>query len=73
MGTQRGHSGCASTGTDTRVIGTVTVKVKHVIDRGRGAQSTRHLALVLVSEGNPTQVLGSSWPSAQLVHSVSLF
>ena len=30
------HRGCASAGTDARVNGTVAVKVKHVIDRGRG-------------------------------------
>ena len=34
-----------------RVDGTVKARVRHVIDRGGGAQSTRHLDPVLVSEG----------------------
>ena len=46
-----GHKGCTSAGTDARVGGTVRARVRHVIDRGRGTQSARHLALVLVSEG----------------------
>jgi hypothetical protein len=36
MQAQRVHRGCASAGTDACVNGTVVVKVKHVIDRGRG-------------------------------------
>ena len=50
------HRGRASAGTDARINGTVVVRVKHVIDRGRGsAQSARHLVPVLVLEGSPTQ------------------
>ena len=30
-----GHKGCISTGTDARVGGTMKVRVRHVIDRGR--------------------------------------
>ena len=52
---QRGHKRCISTGTDARIGGTVKVRVKHVIDRGRRVQSARHLVPVLVSEGSPTQ------------------
>ena len=52
---QRGHSRCTSAGTDAHVYGTVRVRVRHVIDRGRRVQSARHLAPVLVLEGNPTQ------------------
>ena len=51
---RRGHSRCTSAGTDAHVYGTVRVRVRHVIDRGRGEQSMRHLATVLISEGNPT-------------------
>ena len=51
MRAQRGHKGCTSAGTDARVGSTVEARVRHVIDRGGGgAQSTRHLVLVLVSE-----------------------
>ena len=31
-----GHKGCASTGTDAHVDGTVKVRERHVIDRGAG-------------------------------------
>ena len=51
MWAQRGHSRCASTGTDACVNGTVEVRMRHVIERGVGPQSTRHLVPVLVSEG----------------------
>ena len=51
MRAQRGHKGCTSAGTDARVGSTVRVRVRHVIDRGGGAQSARHLVLALVSEG----------------------
>ena len=51
MWAQRVHKGCASAGIDTRVKGTVEVRVRHVIDRGGGAQSASHLVPVLVSEG----------------------
>ena len=34
---QRGHNGCASTGTDAHIDGTVKVRVRHVIDRGERA------------------------------------
>ena len=50
MRAQRGHKGCTSAGTDACVGGTVRVRVRHVIDRGGGAQSARHLVLALVSE-----------------------
>ena len=46
-----GHNRCTSAGTDARVGGTVRMRVRHVIDRGRGAPSARHLVLALVSEG----------------------
>ena len=49
MGT-KGHKGCTSAGTDACVDGTVRARVRHVIDRGGGAQSARHLVPVLVSE-----------------------
>ena len=42
-------------GTDARVGSTVGARVRHVIDRGEGAQSARHLVLALVSEGKSTQ------------------
>ena len=32
-----GHKGCASTGTDAHIDGTVKVRVRHVIDRGERA------------------------------------
>ena len=51
MWAQRGHKGCTSAGTDARVGSTVRVRVRHVIDKGGGAQSARHLVLALVSEG----------------------
>ena len=51
MWTWRVHKGCASAGTDAHISGTVEVRKGHVIDRGVGAQSTRHLVPVLVSEG----------------------
>ena len=35
------HKGCTSVGTDARICSTVRARVKHVIDRGGGAQSTR--------------------------------
>ena len=35
MQVPRVHRGHVSTGTDARITGTVTVRVKHVIDRGR--------------------------------------
>ena len=44
------HKGGTSIGVDARVGSTVKARVKHVIDRGEGAQSARHLVLVLVSE-----------------------
>ena len=50
-GAQRVHKGCTSAGTDAHVGSTVKARVRHVIDRGEGAQSTRHLVLALVSEG----------------------
>ena len=34
MWAQRGHKGCASTGTDAHINGTVGARVKHVITRG---------------------------------------
>ena len=37
------------------VDGTVRTRVRHVIDRGGGAQSARHLDPVLVSEVSPTK------------------
>ena len=46
-----GHKGCTSASTDARVGGTVRVRIGHVIDRGGGVQSARHLVLALVSEG----------------------
>ena len=46
-----GHKGCTSAGTDVRVGSTVKARVRHVIDRGRGAQSARHLVSALVLEG----------------------
>ena len=55
MQAQRGHRGCTSTGTDARVGSAVGARVRHVIDRGEGAQSARHLILALVSEGKYTQ------------------
>jgi hypothetical protein len=36
MWAQRVHRGHASAGTDARIDGIVAVRVKHVIDRGRG-------------------------------------
>ena len=51
MWTRRGHKECTSTGTDARIDGMVKVRVRHIIDRGgggEGAQSARHLVLVLV-------------------------
>ena len=48
---QRVHKGCASTDTDACVNGTVGVRKRHVIDRGVGVQSARHLVPVLVLEG----------------------
>ena len=45
-----GHKGCTSVGTDARVGSTVEARVRHVIDRGRSAQSARHLVSALVSE-----------------------
>ena len=51
MWAQRVHKGCTSAGTGTHVDGTVKARVRHVVDRGGGAQSTSHLVLVLVSEG----------------------
>ena len=36
MWAQRVHKGCALVGTDARISGTVKVRVRHVIDRGRG-------------------------------------
>ena len=54
MWTQRGHSGCASTGTNACIDGIVGVRIRHVIDRER-AQSAWHLAPVLVSEDSSTQ------------------
>ena len=51
MQAQEGHKGCTSAGADARVNGTVGARVRHVIDRRGGAQSARHLVLVLVSEG----------------------
>ena len=41
-----GHKGCTSAGTNAHVDSTVKARVGHVIDRGRGAQSARHLVLV---------------------------
>ena len=40
-GAQRVHKGGTSAGVDACVGSTVKVRVKHVIDRGGGAQSTR--------------------------------
>ena len=51
MWAQRGHGGCISADTGARIGGTVGARVRHVIDRGEGAQSARHLVLALVSEG----------------------
>ena len=48
---QRVHKGCASAGTDARISGTVEMRKRHVIDRGVGVQSARHLVPVLISEG----------------------
>ena len=45
-----GHKGCASAGTDARISSSAKVGIGCVIDRGRSAQSARHLVLVLVSE-----------------------
>ena len=45
------HKGYASAGTDARTSGIVEVRKRHVIDRGVGVESTRHLVSVLVSEG----------------------
>ena len=50
MRAQRGYKGCTSAGTDACVGGTVKGRVGHVIDRGGGAQSARHLVLALISE-----------------------
>ena len=50
-GAQRVHKGGTSAGVDARVGSTVKARVKHVIDRGEGTQSARHLVLALVSEG----------------------
>ena len=44
------HKGCTSAGTDARVDGTERAMIRHVIDRGGGAQSARHLVPVLVSK-----------------------
>ena len=38
-----GHRGCTSAGTDARVGSIVRARVRHVIDRGEGVQSARHL------------------------------
>ena len=46
---QRVHKGCALAGTDACVTGTVGVRKRHVIDKGVGAESTRHLVPVLVN------------------------
>ena len=51
MRAQGVHKWCASAGTDACINGTVEVRVRHVIDRGEGLQSARHLIPVLVSEG----------------------
>ena len=45
-------------GTDARIGSTVGVRMRHVIDRGEGAQSTRHRVLALVSEGKSYQERG---------------
>ena len=50
-GRRCGHKRCTSAGTDARIGSTVKARVGHVIDRGGGAQSARHLDPVLVSEG----------------------
>ena len=55
MRAQGGHRGCTSAGTDARVSSTVGARMRHVIDRGEGAQFARHLILALVSEGKSTQ------------------
>ena len=44
------HKGGASAGTDARVGSTAQATVRRVIDRGEGAQSTRHLVLAVVLE-----------------------
>ena len=36
-GAQRVHKGCTSAGTDAHVGSTVKARVRHVIDRGKGA------------------------------------
>ena len=36
------HRGCTSTGTDAHVGRTIRARVRHVIDKGEGAQSARH-------------------------------
>ena len=51
MWAQGGHRGCTSAGTDARIGSSVGARMRHVIDRGEGAQSIRHLVLALVSEG----------------------
>ena len=51
---RNGHKGGtegAPTGVDVHVGSTVKARVKHVIDRGEGAQSARHLVLALVLKG----------------------
>ena len=43
MWAQRGHIGCASTGTDAHVEGTVEVREEHVIDsRGGEGEHSPH-------------------------------
>ena len=41
MRAQRGHRGCTSAGTDACIGSMVGAWVRHVIDRGEGAQSAR--------------------------------
>ena len=43
MRAQKGHKGCSSAGTDACVGSTVRARIRHVIDRGEGTQSARHL------------------------------
>jgi hypothetical protein len=45
------HKGCTSAGTDACVDGIVGVRMRHVIGRGEGPHSARHLVPVLVLEG----------------------
>ena len=45
-GHKGGTQGCTSASTDARVSSIVAARVRHVIDRGGGAQSARHLDLV---------------------------